>query len=92
MPHWSGSKKNSPKVIFRWSPDCQEAFEKTKTPLVSEPVLASPDVRRPIALYTDASNVGAGAVLLQKDYNNVEHSVGYFSKKFPSFQKHYSTI
>jgi hypothetical protein len=33
-----------------------------------------------ICLYSDASDVGVGAMLLHKDDNNVEHSVGYFSQ------------
>lgn len=74
-----------PKVIFRWSPD--------GTPnilLVSAPLLAAPVFNRLFALYTNASDIGEGAVLLQKD--NVKHPVGYFSKKFASYQKLYLTI
>lgn len=51
----------SPKDIFHWSPDCHAAVEKTKTLLVSAPVPATPDFRHPFSMYTDASDVGAGA-------------------------------
>ena len=40
----------------------------------------------------DASDVGAGCVLLQVDDNGVDHRVCYYSKKFPKHQRHYSTI
>ena len=57
----------SPEVVFRWRLDCQQAFEKTKTLLVSASVLAAPDFRCPFALYTNVSDRGTGAVLRQKD-------------------------
>ena len=40
----------------------------------------------------DASDVGAGSVLLQEDDNGVDHPVCYFSKKFDKHQRNYSTI
>ena len=40
-------------------------------------------------LAVDASDVGAGGVLLQEDDNGVDHPVCYFSKKF---NKNYSTV
>ena len=40
----------------------------------------------------DASDVGAGSVLLQEDDNGVDHPVCYFSKKFNKHQRNYSTI
>lgn len=92
-PGWCTTYRlTSLKVIFCWSIDSQEAFEKTKTLLVSALVLAALDFRCPFAFYTNDSNVGAGAVHLQKDDTNVEHPVGYFSKKLASYQKHNSTI
>lgn len=41
------------------------------------------------SLYVDASNLGAGVVLLQAD-GGVEHPVSYFSRKFNSYQLNYS--
>jgi cobalamin biosynthesis protein CobD/CbiB len=40
----------------------------------------------------DASDVGCGAVLLQEDENCIYHPVAYFSKKFTSCQRNYSTV
>ena len=40
----------------------------------------------------DASDVGAGSVLLSEDDNGVDHPVSYFSKKFNKHQRNYSTI
>lgn len=46
----------------------------------------------PFKLAVDASNVAAGAVLLQEGDEGVEHPVCYFSKKFNKSQRNYSTI
>lgn len=51
------------------------------------PVLAAP-----IKLAVDASNAGAGAVLLQDGDDGVEHPVSYFPKKFNQHQRVYLTI
>ncbi|XP_063061560.1 uncharacterized protein LOC134454470 isoform X2 [Engraulis encrasicolus] len=82
-------KKGQP---FEWTAVCQTAFAKAKAFLTSEPLLAAPRLDRPFKLQVDASKVGAGAVLLQDDVNGVEHPVCYFSRKFNSYQLHYSTI
>ena len=56
------------------------------------PVLTSPDFKSPFKLAVDASDVAAGAVLLQEDDEGVEHPVCNFSKKFSRSQKNYSPI
>ena len=70
------------KVRFVWSAPCQQAFEHVKAVLCSPPVLAAPRLDQPFELQADASDVGAGAVLLQRDGNRVEHSMSFFSRKF----------
>lgn len=49
--------------VFKWTAECNEAFEKLKCHLVSTPILAHPDFSLPFVLDTDASQVGIGAVL-----------------------------
>ena len=49
----------------QWNEECEEAFQCLKERLLKEPVVAHPDFSRPFKLYTDASNVGLGAVLAQ---------------------------
>ena len=79
-------------VKFQWTADCQQAFENAKSLLSSAPVLAAPKLEEPFQLQVDASQVGAGAVLLQKDENDIERPVCYFSRKFNRHQFNYSTI
>ena len=79
-------------VKFIWSDRCVNVFEELKAMLQSVPVLAAPDFTSPFKLAVDASDVAAGAVLLQEDDDGVEHPVCYFSKKFNKSQRNYSTI
>ena len=75
---------------FKW--DCQNAFDKLKPILRSEPVLLAPDFNKEFKLAVVASDVGAGGVLLQEDDSGVDHPVCYFSKKFNKHQKSYYTV
>jgi len=53
-------------VPFVWNPECQQAFEKLKTILIEELVLAFPNFSKDFVLSTDASGAGLGAVLAQE--------------------------
>ena len=71
--------KNSHK--FRWSKECQLAFQQAKQALVDATEKRHRDIRLPLVLSADASNVGCGAVLYQKN-NNILEPLQYFSKNF----------
>ena len=43
-------------------------------------------------LYTDASKIAVGAVLLQRDTAGVERPISFFSKKLSPAQRNYSTF
>ena len=78
----------SKKSKFVWT----LSFEQIKSLLCSGPLLKAPDFSQPFSLAVDASNVGIGSVLLQVDSDNIEHPVSYFSRKFNSCQRNYSTV
>ena len=59
---------------------------------MSKPVLKGPNFNIPFVLHVDASDVAAGAVLLQEDGDCVLHPVCYMSTKFKPHQRNYSTI
>ena len=82
----------SPKVRYKWSPSCQHSFDSVKALLTNAPVLAAPAFERPFKLAVDASDAGAGAVLLQDGDDGIEHPVSYYSKKFNRHQRVYSTV
>ena len=67
------------RVKFIWTDNCQKSFEKFKAKPKSAPDLLAPSFDTEFKLALDASDVGAGSVLLQEDDN--DHPVCYFSKK-----------
>ena len=70
------TKKGAP---FVWSEACEVSFTKLKDLLTTAPVLAFPDFRKPFILETDASGVGLGAVLAQKQEDGSVRPVAYAS-------------
>ncbi|KAL4084392.1 hypothetical protein QTP88_028215 [Uroleucon formosanum] len=52
-------------VTFNWDTSCQEAFDKLKNILCSEPILQYPDFTKPFIVTTDASGKALGAILSQ---------------------------
>ena len=75
---------------YEWTTECEQAMQKLKSALLSAPVLRRPDFKRPFVIHTDASNVGMGAVLEQKDDEGNSHPVLYWSKTFNSAERNYS--
>ncbi|CAM4553814.1 unnamed protein product [Lepidochelys olivacea] len=71
---------------------CQEAFRALKEALVSGPVLANPDFDKPFVVFTDASDTGLGAVLMQEDEKGERHPIVYLSKKLLPREQHYAAI
>ena len=57
-----------------------------------EPFLWAPNFNKMHKLDIDASDNGAGGVLLQEDDNGVDHLVCYFSKKFIKHHRNYFTV
>ena len=76
---------------FLWNLECKSAFDWFKSLLVSAPVLTMSDFKKQFQLAIDASDYGAGAVLLQEDTKGIEHPINYFSHKFDKHQRNYST-
>ena len=85
------TKKNTPSRV-RWTPECQEALDKLKHILSSEPVIQLPDFSQTFILRTDASSRGLGAALLQKAADGQIHPVLYASRKLLDRETRYSTI
>lgn len=73
---------------FQWTTECEDAFQKLKTKLVSAPILGYPTPDNHYILDTDASNFGIGAVLSQL-VDGVETVIAYFSKLFSKSERNY---
>lgn len=80
------------KVIFEFNEPRIEAFKKLKEDLVKAPVLAvySPD--KETELHCDASKIGFGAVILQKQSDKKLHLIFYFSKATSAAEKNYHSF
>jgi flagellin-specific chaperone FliS len=71
--------------FYEWNQDCNEAFEKVKSILTSEPLLKLPDFNLPFVISCDASGYGIGAVLEQEN-----HPISYYSRKLHAHELNYS--
>ena len=77
---------------WKWSAECQEAFEQAKGQLVSAPVLAHYDVERKIKLAADASAYGLGAVISHVYEDRMEQPIAYASRTLSNSEKDYAQI
>ncbi|KAL2079452.1 hypothetical protein ACEWY4_025196 [Coilia grayii] len=77
--------------MFHWSDRCQQAFDTLKGYLTSPPILGHPDPNYPFVVYTDASDVGLGAVLAQRKGFATEEVIAYASRSLNRAERNYST-
>ena len=84
----TAARKGTEQVHF--SAEDVERFTEIKRRLCAAPRLAHPNIEAPFTLYTDASKIAVGAVLLQRDASGVERAISFFSKKLSSAQRNYS--
>ncbi|KAL0344363.1 UNVERIFIED_CONTAM: Transposon Tf2-11 polyprotein [Sesamum angustifolium] len=70
---------------WNWTPQCQVAFDNLKRAMVTDPVLALPDMSKLFTVETDASNFALGGALMQDG-----HSVTFESKKLKDVERRYS--
>ena len=75
---------------YKWTPECQRAFEALKLRLMSEPILALPIDKGTYILDTDASNYGLGAVLSQEQ-SGIERVIAYSSRSMSKPELRYDT-
>ena len=77
---------------FQWTEQHQAGFELLKERLCTAPVLAYPRRDRKSIVDCDASDIAAGAVLLQVDEANNEHVIQYISCTFNDTQQRWPTV
>ena len=73
-------------VKFEWSNKCQNSFEQLKEMLVEAPVLTQPTSGKEYTLYSDASSIGLGCVLMQD-----VKVVAYASRQLKPHKQNYPT-
>ena len=79
-------KKDQP---FKWTMECQQAFEELKRCFTEEPVLMMPDQTKPFQIECDTSKYMSGAVLTQVDGNGSRHLCAFISKTFSETERNY---
>jgi hypothetical protein len=73
---------------WKWTKDCQEAFDKLKSKLTSYPILAKVDLSEPFTIYTDASGYALGAILSQQ-LDGQERVIQYASRLLKGAENNY---
>jgi hypothetical protein len=64
---------------IKWNPEAKKSFEDVKVVLTKSPVLASPDFTKDFLLFSFTSEHTIVGVLLQKDEQDFEKPIAYFS-------------
>ena len=82
----NGKKKN---YRVNWTERCQESFDSLKKICSECPVSAYADYTKPFVLHTDASTMGLGAVLYQKQEDGKERVIAYASHTLNRAERNY---
>ena len=73
-------------VKFEWDDKCQSSFERLKEILIEAPVLIQPTSGRDYTIYSDASRIGLGCLLMQD-----RKVLVYSSKQLKPHEQNYPT-
>ena len=84
----SGENAYKKKTKVNWTAVHQEAFERLKEIVSSAPILAYADYTKPFKVYTDASELGLGAVLAQIQEDK-EPAIAFVSRSLSKAEKRY---
>ena len=73
-------------AAWKWSDECDEAFEAIKRAIARETLLNFPDFNKEFHIYTDASDYQLGAVIMQDN-----KPLAFYSRKLNKHQRRYTT-
>jgi hypothetical protein len=79
-----GDKKD-----WRWTPEMETAFVNLKEWFTTAPILTHFNPKRQCIVETDASDFALGAVLSQKEDDDMLHPIAYHSRKFSTAEINY---
>jgi hypothetical protein len=91
MPNFSSITKPLTKLLekgvpFVWTNDCEVSYKALKDKLVNAPILALPESGKHFTVYTDASRIGLGCVLMQEG-----RVIAYGSRQLKKHKRNYPT-
>ena len=84
----SGENAKKKKAPVQWEQKHQVAFDTLKQLCTEAPILAYADYKKPFRVYTDASEIGLGAVISQVQ-KGVEHVIAYASRSLNKAERRY---
>jgi hypothetical protein len=73
-------------VDFKWNNDCEVSFQTLKHKLVNAPILSLSESGKRFTVYTDASRIGLGCVLMQDG-----KVIAYGSRQLKKYERNYPT-
>eukprot|EP00253_Pinus_taeda_P023260 PITA_23260 len=76
-------------VEFKWTDDCEKAFDQLKHHLSTAPILRGPDWALPFHISSDASDTAIGAVLGQQQ-NSLPYAIYFISKNMTPAELNYT--
>lgn len=79
------TRKDTP---FKWTSDQENAFQALKKMCTTSPTLRIFDVKLPIQIETDASDLAIGACLTQ-EHSGQRHPLAYYSRKMTPAEQNY---
>ena len=85
----SGENASKKKKLIEWNSDCQRAFDELKKLCTSAPVLAYANYKREFQLHIDASEIGLGGVLYQKDDQGNQRVIAHASRSLTQTERNY---
>ena len=85
----SRDNAKSEKKLVEWNEDCETALQKLKTLCSETPILAYADYCKPFHFQTDATEIGLGAVLYQKQDDGTMRVIAYASRTLSKSEKNY---
>ena len=78
-------------IVFEWTDECEQSFQKLKDALILAPILKSPDWDQIFHVHIDASAFAIGCILAQPGEHNMDFSISYASRQMNSVERNYST-
>ncbi|KAG3234038.1 hypothetical protein PI124_g20909 [Phytophthora idaei] len=74
---------------WKWTAECQQAFDAAKQGLTEAPILAVADQDRPFHVVCDASDFAIGCALMQHDHEGRDRAVYYQSRQLKPVERNY---
>ena len=79
-------------VPFRWSFECQQAFERVQDIMAKLPTVCAPIFGKPLRLYLASNNQAIEALIAQEDSHGVEQPIYYVSRALKDAETRYSGV